>query len=177
MKYIFYVGQSAPHKNLASLIEAHQQLLANHPSLHLILAGKKDYFSAQLEKEIAAKGYRQVHLPGYVSSGELRWLYEHAAVYAFPSLMEGFGLPGLEAMQYGVPVCSSNATSLPEVYGKAAEYFDPTDVTDIARALDVVLSRPDRRQELIKLGHKQLNKYSWQKMAQETLAAYKSALH
>lgn len=87
--------------------------------------------------------------------------------------MEGFGLPGLEAMSYGTPVVSSNATCLPEVYGPAAHYFNPEDTSDIAEAIDQVLSDDKIRTRLAKAGYKQIKKYSWNKQAQETYNVYK----
>ena len=90
--------------------------------------------------------------------------------------MEGFGLPGLEAMGYGAPVVSSNATCLPEVYGDAAYYFDPRDTDTMATAINEVVSNESLRQELIKKGYTQLQKYSWKRMAEETLTVYQQAL-
>ena len=95
----------------------------------------------------------------------------------FPSLNEGFGLPGLEAMNYDAPVISSDATCLPEVYGKAAHYFNPTLVNDIARAIDEVLSSKKLQRRLAALGQEQVKKYSWKKTAKETLAVYNEILN
>jgi glycosyltransferase involved in cell wall biosynthesis len=103
-------------------------------------------------------------------------MYEHTAAYVFPSLSEGFGLPGLEAMAHGAPVASSNATCLPEIYGEAAHYFNPTDAGDMAVKIAAVVNNPDLRAELIKNGRKQAAKYSWAKMAAETLEIYEQAL-
>ncbi|HSX30380.1 MAG TPA: glycosyltransferase, partial [Candidatus Saccharimonadales bacterium] len=86
------------------------------------------------------------------------------------------GLPGLEAMMHGAPVASSNATCLPEVHGDAAHYFDPLDVTDMATKIGEVIDNPKLRAELIKRGRAQAAKYSWQRMAKQTLAVYKKAL-
>jgi glycosyltransferase involved in cell wall biosynthesis len=90
--------------------------------------------------------------------------------------MEGFGLPGLEAMAAGAPVVSSNATCLPEVYGDAAHYFDPTSVTDMTRAIDEVLSDDALRGSLVAKGHKKLRSYSWERMAKQTHEVYLKAL-
>jgi glycosyltransferase involved in cell wall biosynthesis len=108
----------------------------------------------------------------FINEGELRWLYEHSAAYVFPSLSEGFGLPGLEAMIHGTPVVSSDATCLPEVYGDAAHYFDPRDVRDMAAKISDVLTDSKLRQDLIKKGTAQAAKYSWQRMAEQTLEIY-----
>jgi glycosyltransferase involved in cell wall biosynthesis len=114
--------------------------------------------------------------PGFVSEGQLRWLYEHAAAYVFPSLSEGFGLPGLEAMAHGCPVVSSSATCLPEVYGDAAEYFDPISVEDIAKSIKKVVTSKVVQKTLRQKGKKQAAKYSWKRMAEQTLEVYKQAL-
>jgi glycosyltransferase involved in cell wall biosynthesis len=90
--------------------------------------------------------------------------------------MEGFGLPGLEAMSYGTPVVSSNATCLPEVYGDAAHYFNPTDVNDMARAIDEVIGNDNLRDDLTQKGYRQIKKYSWKRMAEQTHQVYMNAL-
>src|SRR5690606_11583791 len=89
---------------------------------------------------------------GFIPDEELKWLYEHALSYVFPSLSEGFGLPGLEAMVHGCPVVSSNATCLPEIYGDAAHYFDPEDVMDMAAKISEVIGSDKLRKDLVKKG-------------------------
>jgi len=175
--YLLYVGRAQPHKNLERLLLAYGELLDRHPDLKLVLAGKKDLLYSRLEK-LAHKKYltSQVLFTDFVSEGQLRWLYENCAAYVFPSLSEGFGLPGLEAMIHGAPVVSSNATCLPEVNGDAALYFDPLDAADIAAKIELVLSDNKLRQKLIKLGHQQVAKYSWRRMAEQTLEVYKAAI-
>ena len=90
--------------------------------------------------------------------------------------MEGFGLPGLEAMAYGAPVVSSDATCLPEVYEDAAHYFNPYDVAGMTKAIDDVLTDEELRASLIKKGHEQVKKYSWQRMAEQTHTVYVDVL-
>lgn len=175
-KFIMYVGQMSPYKNIRRLIDAHQLLLHKHPSLHLVLAGKLDYHASELKEHVAARQLKSVHFTGFVSDAQLRWLYEHTAAYVFPSLSEGFGLPGLEAMQYGRPVVSSNTTCLPEVYKDAACFFDPTESKDMAKKIDEVLSDTELQQKLVNNGHKLLKHYSWKKMAQQTLAVYQETI-
>ena len=175
-KFIVYVGRPNPHKNLSRLIEAYSRLKHDMPELHLVLAGKRDALFKRHQHDVERLGIPDVHFTGKISDGELRWLYEHCEAYVFPSLSEGFGLPGLEAMAHGAPVVSSSATSLPEVYGDAAHYFDPTNVDDIARAIRSVLTRPELRDKLIRVGQKQVKKYSWKHMAEQTLDIYKMVL-
>jgi glycosyltransferase involved in cell wall biosynthesis len=175
-KFLMYTGRSMPHKNLARLIEAFVHLQKMYPELWLVLAGKKDANYARHERLVVERGIKNVLFTGYVSEGELRWLYEHCAAYVFPSLSEGFGLPGLEAMVHGAPVVSSNATCLPEVYGDAAHYFDPLNVDDIARKITEVLDNQALRNNLIARGHAQAATYSWRRMAEQTLAVYEACL-
>lgn len=174
--FLMYVGRSLPHKNLERLIDAFAILKNNHKDLKLILVGKKDEL---MERHIAyakKRSIKGVEATGYVSEGQLRWLYENTACYCFPSLSEGFGLPSLEAMQHGAPVASSNATCLPEVNGDAVHYFDPLDIEDMAHKINDVITDEKLRKDLIKKGHRQVKKYSWQRMAEQTLEVYKKAL-
>lgn len=176
-RFMFYVGRPQPHKNLNRLIEAFAVAKQTHPDLKLVLVGKTDALYKRLQRRARAKHIPDVLFTGFVSEGQLRWLYKHAAVYAFPSLSEGFGLPGLEAMAHGCPVVSSNATCLPEVYGDAAEYFDPRDTWDMARAITDVVGDEKLRSELITKGRTQAAKYSWERMAKQTLAVYEEVLN
>ena len=175
-QFIMYVGRPTPHKNLPRLIDAFVELRAKHPDLHLVLAGKKDANYRRIARDVKDRGIDQVVFTDFIPDGQLRWLFEHCAAYVFPSLSEGFGLPGLEAMANGAPVVSSNATSLPEVQGDAAHYFDPESVPDMARAINDVLTKPELRAKLIEEGYKQVKKYSWKRMAEQTLAVYKEVL-
>lgn len=175
-QFIFYVGTAFPHKNLKVLVEAHQKLLTKNPNLELVLVGKTEFYYKELSDYITDYGFKKVHLTGFVPDNELKWYYEHAKAYVFPSLSEGFGLPGLEAMVHGCPVISSNATCLPEVYGDAAHYFDPNNTDDISEKVSEVLGSKELRDKLVKQGYKQVKKYSWEKMAKETLAVYKKVL-
>jgi glycosyltransferase involved in cell wall biosynthesis len=175
-RFIMYVGRPTPHKNLERLIEAFGQLQAKHPDLKLVLAGKQDANYRRLEAAVQKCGQKNVVFTGFISEGQLRWLYENCTAYAFPSLSEGFGLPGLEAMLHSAPVVSSNATCLPEIYGSAAHYFDPLDEAAMAEAINDVLTDTGLRQKLVAAGHQQVQKYSWQRTAEQTLAVYKQAL-
>jgi len=176
-KFIMYVGRHQPHKNLPRLISAHQSLLADNPDLFLAIVGKKDATTELIMRQGPGLGAENVLFTGFVGDTQLRWLYENTACYVFPSLSEGFGLPGLEAMVHSAPVASSNATCLPEVYGDAAHYFDPLNVEDIASKIEDILSDNSLRADLIAKGHKQAAKYSWRRMAEQTLEIYQQALN
>lgn len=175
-QFIMYIGRPFPHKNLAGLIEVFDSLKAKHPDLILVLAGKKDANYRQIEDMVRKKAVEGIVFTGFVTEGQLRWLYENCAAYVFPSLSEGFGLPGLEAMLHGAPVVSSNATCLPEIYGQAAHYFDPLDMAAMAAAINDVLTDKNLRTQLEQKGRQQAQKYSWQRMAEQTLAVYNKAL-
>jgi len=175
-QFILYVGRPLPHKNLDRLVEAFLLVKQTHPDLRLALVGKRDILYERLEKKVKKQGIGGIVFTGFVSEGQLRWLYENTAAYVFPSLSEGFGLPGLEAMIHGAPVVSSNATCLPEIYGGAAHYFDPNDIQDIAAKITEVLSDERLREDLIRKGYSQIKKYSWAKMAAQTLEIYNQVL-
>jgi glycosyltransferase involved in cell wall biosynthesis len=174
--YILYVGRVQPHKNIYGLIKAFDLLKKSNPNLKLVITGKHGQEYKRLINALAPTTKANIVFTGFVDEQTLRWLYENAEAYVFPSLSEGFGLPGLEAMAHGCPVVSSNATCLPEVYGNGALYFDPTNVDDMANKIRRVLSDKKLRAELTKKGYAQVKKYSWEKMAKQTLNVYKSVL-
>ncbi len=174
--YIMYVGRPLPHKNLENLIAAFTMLKTTHPDLKLVLAGKKDTLYKRISRDVDNAGITDVIFTDFVSEGQLRWLYEHTAAYVFPSLSEGFGLPGLEAMIHGAPVVSSNATCLPEIYGDAAEYFNPLEPFEIASAVARVIDDSKHASKLRQLGRLQAAKYSWKRTAEQTLDVYKQVL-
>jgi glycosyltransferase involved in cell wall biosynthesis len=175
-KFLLYVGRPQPHKNLSRVIDAFAVVKQTHPDLHLVLVGKTDAMFRIHERNVKKKGIPDVHFTGFVPDPQLRWLYEHCVAYVFASLSEGFGLPVLEAMAHGAPVVSSNATCSPEVYGEAAYYFDPLDVQDMAKKISAVTDRPLLREKLIKAGEGQVKKYSWRRMAEQTLEVYNRVL-
>ncbi|MGH7249722.1 MAG: glycosyltransferase family 4 protein, partial [Minisyncoccia bacterium] len=149
-RFIMYIGRSFVHKNLPRLIDAFALIRQSHPGLRLVLAGKYDDLYKRIDKFAQQKGIKNIVFTDFVSEGQLRWLYENTSAYVFPSLSEGFGLPGLEAMIAGAPVVSSNATCLPEVYKDGAEYFDPYDVEDMAAAITRVLDDEKLRASLVR---------------------------
>jgi glycosyltransferase involved in cell wall biosynthesis len=174
--FLMYVGRPTPHKNLERLIQTFTELKASYPDLTLLLAGKQDANYKRIEASVKKQGISQVVFAGQVSEGQLKWLYEHCSAYVLPSLSEGFGLPGLEAMIHGAPLVSSNATCLPEIYGEAANYFDPLSVPSMVKAITEVLSDNSLRQKLVAAGKVQVSKYSWRKMAEQTLEIYNKSL-
>lgn len=175
--FIMHVGSPFPHKNIQRLIEAFERLQLSHPKLQLILAGRKEFYFAELEEWARTRpSYKSIHFTGFIDDTELKWLYENAKAYVLPSLSEGFGLPGLEAMAHKCPLVSSDATCLPEVYGNAAHYFDPLSVKDMERAINDVLVDKKLRDSLSTNGQKQLKRYAWKTMAEQTCKIYRSSL-
>lgn len=176
-RFIMYLGTAFPHKNLTKLIEAFDILYKQDTDLKLILVGKKEKHYEELQKVIGGRpSAGNIIITGFLPDEQAKWLYHHCQAYVFPSLSEGFGLPPLEAMGYGAPIVSSNATCLPELYGKAAHYFNPNDPADIAQKIQDVLENKELRKTLIKKGQEQVKKYSWRKFTQETLDIYKEML-
>ncbi|MEO8911780.1 MAG: glycosyltransferase family 1 protein [Candidatus Saccharimonas sp.] len=175
-RFIIYVGQQPDYKNIRRLGEAHQKLLDKFPDLGLALVGRMNPDTIANHKYFEKLGYQNIHFTGYLPDDERDWLYTKAVAYVFPSLMEGFGLPPLEAMAYGAPVVSSSASCLPEVLGEAAKYFDPLDTGDMANSIAEVITDDNLRNDLIKRGTIQVTKYSWRRMAEETHAVYLKAL-
>lgn len=175
-RYLLYVGQQSDYKNIRRLAEAHQKLLTSFPDLGLILVGRKDTAATKNEAFFTKQNYKNIVFTGFIEDEQRDWLFKNCAAYVFPSLMEGFGLPGLEAMIYGAPVVSSSATCLPEIYQDAAYYFDPYDTDDMARAIGDVLTNADLRDSMIAKGYNQVKKYSWRRMAEQTHAVYVQAV-
>lgn len=174
--FIMYVGRPLPHKNLRRLMEAYSLVKQKVPQLKLVLVGKKDENYERLAQWADKEHIQDIIFTGHVSEGQLKWLYRHTAAYIFPSLSEGFGLPGLEAMVHGAPVVASSATCLPEIYGKAAHYFDPENVLDMSEAIAEVITGPELRRTLIDIGVTQSRRYSWTRTAAQTLSVYDKVL-
>jgi len=172
--YLLYVGNTYPHKNLETLLHAFVLLQQEHPDLHLVVAGHQNIFSDRLlamasQLSLPAESFTFIPNP---TDTELSKLYAHALVYVFPSLIEGFGLPPLEAMQQGVPVSASSTSCLPEILGDAADYFSPMDPEAIAASIKRILQNDSYRQKLIDRGHLRASSYSWLTMAQTLKEGY-----
>lgn len=176
-KFIIYVGQQPDYKNIRKLAEAHQKLLKNNPKLGLVLVGRMNPDTKANQALFKKLDYKNIHFTGFIEDDQRDWLYTRAEAYVFPSLMEGFGLPPLEAMSYGTPVVSSNTSCMPEILGDAALYFNPKDSDDIADKVQRVLDSETLKKDLIKKGFSRIKKYSWRKMAEETHSIYLKALN
>lgn len=176
-QFLLYVGNAYPHKNLNRLLDA-MQILTTYYKLHttnLVLVCPRDVFATRLTSEIKKRDLgKRVELKGYLPPKDLSALFQKAQAYVFPSLSEGFGIPGLNAMASGLPLAASNIPVLKEVYGAAALYFNPKDPGDIAQKIETLIESEKLKSDLIKRGKTQIQKYSWKKMAQETLEIYDS---
>lgn len=175
--YILYVGNAYPHKNLNVLLDALKIINANNHSsmINLTIVSPRSVFTERLEGEVNKRSLKnRVKIIGYQEPVQLAKVFVSARAYVFPSLSEGFGIPGLNAMAAGVPVIASNIPTLKEIYGDAAAYFNPQDPADIAQKIKSVTNSPKKIWELTEKGQKQAQKYSWLKMAEETLSVYKS---
>lgn len=177
--YFFYVGNAYPHKNLPMVVRAIKDLNEKRKmNVLFVIAGLKDYFHQKMmdfANDIGAIKY--VNLLGYIKDEELAIIYKNSLGFVYPSLAEGFGLQGLEAISVGTFVACSSIAVFKEIYGFHAFYFDPKSVDSISGTLYSLknMSSEDK-QKYIRNAQKFIAKYSWDKMAQETLKVYDSVV-
>ncbi|ARS37722.1 hypothetical protein CA264_04585 [Pontibacter actiniarum] len=180
-KYILYVGNVKPHKNLVTLLKAYSQIQQYDVSCKLLIVGKKEGFITS-DNQIATLLKQNTILnegvvfTGFVEEDLLPQLYQNAVALVVPSVYEGFGLPSLEAMASGCPVIASTAASIPEICGDAAMYFDPLDHESLADRLKCVLTSIAEREILVTKGYSRIKSYSWQKSAEKHTATFKQVL-
>ncbi len=173
--FVLAVGTLEPRKNLPRLVDAYAGLAAELQARHpLVVVGAAGWRTGETLAALRSLGDRCL-TPGHVSDAALAELYRRCAVFCYPSLAEGFGLPVLEAMAAGAPVLTSNVSSLPEVGGTAAAYADPGDTTSIARELQALLEDPQRREALSRAGVARAAEFSWTRFAGQVLAALEQA--
>ena len=176
--YVLYAGNIKPHKNLERLIEAFYLLRregADH--VKLLIIGDEISKYATLRRAVHRyKLHQHVRFFGFVPDRTLAVLYRLAAVFVFPSLYEGFGLPPLEAMASGTPVLTSNVSSLPEVVGDAAVLIDPYDPSAIQQAIRRVLTEPGLREELRARGLARVKEFSWERSVRRIRDVYDEVL-
>lgn len=168
-RFFLYLGRHDPHKNLSRIIAAFAQFRYKK-EYQLWIAGQRDSrYTPPLKKQAKQLGIEnRVKFLDYVAEEELPKLLNQAEALLFPSLWEGFGFPVLEAMACGTPVITSNVSSLPEVAGDAALLVNPTDVKEIASAMNLLVEDDTVKQQLRELGLKRVMAFSWEKTAQQT---------
>lgn len=173
--YLFYIGNADPHKNLEGLIQAFTRVSGSFPDLQLVLAGSKNFFYDRLEREWQTHPIiNKLRFIGYVDDADLPVLYTGAEAFVNPSFFEGFGIQLLEAFACGTRVICSNTTSLPEIGGSAAHYFDPYSVDDMVTAITTALKEVDSAKRVE--GFKIAQKFSWETSAKTILQVYENCL-
>lgn len=173
--YVLLVANVTANKNPAALIAAMSELRHRLVPLRLMHVGKDN--QGLLAEAVRAEGMEATVLQlGKVSDEHLQALYQHALCTVHPSLYEGFGLPVLEAQALGSPLVCSNRGSLPEIAGTGATLVDPTDPSALADAIAELFAKPDRRTELIARGYANLERFSWEKTAAQTLQLFRTLL-
>lgn len=175
--YILYVGRLDPDKNVTRIVEAFARLCEKGETTHrLVIAGAKEYRESETHAMVEKHRLTdRVMFTGYVKEEHLLPLYQECAVFCFPSLNEGFGLPVLEAMASGVPVVTSNISSLPEVAGDAGIVVDPFSVEEIAAGISEVLGT-NRGRELAEAGQARARTFTWKSAAEKHLDVYNDVL-
>lgn len=169
--YILYVGTVQPRKNIKTLIDAFDIFTDDHPDFSLYIVGKKGWMYDKTAQSFKQSNHKdKIIMRGYVSDDELALLYQNAFCLVNPSLYEGFGIPVLEAMSQSCPVIASNTSSLPEIGGDAALYFDPKSIVQLGGQLNKLYDDKKLRDELVKRGKERIKKFSWQTCADKTLA-------
>ncbi len=176
--YLLYLGGFNFRKNVKAILQAFSMLIKDFSEVDLLVAGKPSQSQAlELEKLCLTLnlGNRVVWL-GFVPDNELPNLYVWSKGFVYPSLYEGFGIPVLEAMQFGSPVITSDRGSIPEIVGNAGLVIDPRSEVNIYEAMKKLLLDKDLQVHLRKMGFEQAGKFAWRKCAIETVASYKQAL-
>lgn len=172
--FILYVGTLEPRKNVEGLLRAFSLLLKTGSHVrHLVLAGARGWKCQDLFDLIETLNLQQqVITPGYIAQAELPWWYAAADAFVYPSRYEGFGLPILEAMACGTPVVASNVSSIPEAAGDAALLVEPADVEAFSAAIRSVLDDNFLRQDMIRRGLLQAQRFTRRRMAEGMLGVY-----
>jgi glycosyltransferase involved in cell wall biosynthesis len=173
-KIILHVGAIQTRKNISRLVRAFEAMPSDWT---LVLAGSTGFGGEQILEQIRRSGAcGRIRVTGYVSATELDRLYRRAAICAFPSLDEGFGLPVLEAMANGLPVVASDRSALPEVCGDAALLVNPLEADDIAGALRLLADTPLLRSEYAAKGYARSQMFSWESAVEKTWNVYRELL-
>lgn len=177
-KYFLYVGNAYPHKNLERLLKAFKNVVSRNSSANLVLIGREDFFYKKLKEKVQSLGLEeQVSFFQNIPDAELGYFYKNAQALVMPSLMEGFGLPVIEAMSKKCPVLVSDIPAFREICEDAAYYFNPFDISEIQSRMEKALSLDiSRKSKNVLKGLERSKDFSWEKMAKETLEVYESSI-
>ncbi|MBN8577747.1 MAG: glycosyltransferase family 4 protein [Cytophagales bacterium] len=177
-RYILFIGNNSHRKNPERVLDAYVNYCAANGSnaLALVTPGlSKEFVDTHLKAVNQSQFRATIHTPGYIDSNDLPLLYSCSALFLFPSLSEGFGMPVLEAMGCGVPVITSNTSSLPEIAGNAAVLIDPTDTRSLESAIEGIVKDHALASELSEKGLRQVEKFRWSTVAEKTMEIYERA--
>jgi glycosyltransferase involved in cell wall biosynthesis len=175
--YFFYVGNAYPHKNLEIVVRAIVDInKEKNKPCYFVIAGSRDVFVQKLEKEVRKNEAEEfVKLLGFVPEGDIGVIYKNSVGFIYPSASEGFGLQGLEAIVSGTILLASNIPIFREIYGSHAFYFNPNDVASVSSTMFSVLSiKGENKYKYLTTAQDFIKKYSWEKMAKETMDVYLS---
>ncbi len=174
-KYILFIGNNSHRKNPERVLQAYVQYYNKDKSnaLPLVTPGlSQDFVNHYLKAIHQDQVQNHIYTPGYIDSNDLPLLYSCSSLFLFPSLSEGFGMPVLEAMACGVPVITSNTSSIPEIAGNAAKLINPYNIESIAGAITDFVNNPQLTSDLSMLGLQQAEKFRWSKVAEKTMEIY-----
>lgn len=176
--FIFCLGATDPRKNTLRVVRSFLSLIEHHQiGENLVVAGLVNWQSSDEYKlVIEARAEGRVKFVGFVDNNDLAALYQSAAMFVYPSLYEGFGIPVLEAFLSRCPLVASNLTSIPEIGAEAGLYFDPLNEAEIEASILRLLSDDEHRQILIELGSIRVKDFSWALTAQSTAAVYQNVI-
>ncbi|MGH9000737.1 MAG: glycosyltransferase family 4 protein, partial [Acidimicrobiia bacterium] len=175
--YLLWVGTQERRKNVMAVLDAFALIAGRQPRLTLVLHGPNGWLGDEVGEGLRHRGMqsRTIVSEGSLPRSELAALYARAAVFVYPSLYEGFGLPVLEAMACGTPVVTSNISALPETAGDAALLVDPLDAGALAESVERILENRPLAEDLSRLGQKRAARFTWTEAARRTWAVYREA--
>jgi glycosyltransferase involved in cell wall biosynthesis len=174
--YLLSLGTIEPRKDIPSLVKAFDVIASRRPDLHLVIAGPDGWGVEAVRDAITASPHRsRIRRTGWLSDDERDDLLAGASAFVYPSLLEGFGIPPLEAMAAGVPVVATRTGSLPEVLANAAQWAEPGDVDTLIEAIETVLGDQAVSERLVSAGDERLSHFSWDRSTNELIALFELA--